>query len=407
MSTSAIPPEIDAPAVRQCGRGPLSLALMDARNRTLHLLAQHLAADSTETSPDDPGPPAWQVAGQAAWFAEWWILRNPQRALGAACQADGLRLAPLLPQADEWLRPPSPPGSTAAPDPGTLRDYMLQQLEATLELLDKAEETEPGLHLYRAALCQEDARGEQLLVLAQHRCVKLPLQVPAPMAPRDALDLPATRWTLGSAVGGYAPALERPAHPVEVPPFEIDAQPVSWSQFVEFVDDAGYDRQELWHPDGWSWLQTSGRRAPRHVEQIGVASGAVLQTLFGKPTRLAAAQPVMHVSWWEADAWARWAGRRLPTEVEWEIAAVTASRRGFRWGDVHEWTAATLRPWPGFVPDAWAVHTLQDPQPHWGAARVRRGASFATAARQKHPRARGFALPGHDIDFVGFRTCAL
>ncbi len=399
--------EIDTPAVRQCGRGPLSLALMDARNRTLHLLAQHLQARTPDPSPDDPGPPAWRVAGQAAWFAEWWILRNPQRALGAACKAEGVRLAPLIPQADVWFRPPSPPVPGEVPDPDTVRDYMLQQLEATLDLLEKADETEPGLHLYRAALSQEDARGEQLLVLAQHRGVALPLQAPAPFASRPALALPATRWTLGSAPGGYAPALERPAHPVDVPPFEIDAQPVSWSQFVEFVDDAGYDRQELWHPEGWSWLQACGRRAPRHVEQIGVASGAVLQTLFGKPTRLAAPQPVMHVSWWEADAWARWAGRRLPTEVEWEIAAVTASRRGFRWGDVHEWTANTLRPWPGFVPDAWAVHTLHDPQPHWGMARVRRGASFATPARHKHPRARGFALPAYDIDFVGFRTCTL
>ncbi len=408
MSAPAVPPEIDSPAFRHSGRGPLSLALMDARNRTLYLFAQHLAAGTAEAGHDEAGPPAWQVAGQAAWFAEWWILRNPQCALGAAGGPDGLRLAPLVPQADDWFHPQSPPaGSDQPPDPDTVRAYMLQQLEATLDLLERADETEPGLHLYRAALCHEDARAEQLLVLAQHRGVALPLQVPAPMAHRPALDLPATRWTLGSGPDGFAPALERPAHPVDVPPFEIDAQPVSWSQYVEFVDDGGYDRPELWHPTGWSWLEAGGRRAPRHIEQIGVASGAVLQTLFGKPTRLAATQPVMHVSWWEADAWARWSGRRLPTEVEWEIAAVTASRRGFRWGDVHEWTAGTLRPWPGFIPDAWAVGSPMDPQPHWGSARVRRGASFATPTRQKHPRARSFASPEHDHDFVGFRTCAL
>ena len=80
-----------------------------------------------------------------------------------------------------------------------------------------------------------------------------------------------------------------------------------------------------------------------------MASGAVLQTLFGRPARMAGSQSAMHVSWWEADAWARWAGRRLPTEVEWEIAAHAAARRGFRWGDVREWTAGTLRPWPGFT----------------------------------------------------------
>lgn len=407
MLSAAHNPETDTPAIRDSGRAPLSLALMDARNRTLYLLAQHLAAGHTDRVPDDPAPDAWQLAGQAAWFAEWWVLRNPQRALGPACSAEAPRLASLVPQADDWFHPQAPAWRADPPDPDSVRDYMLQQLEATLELLDQAQDGEPGLHLYRAALCHEDACGERLWVLAQHLGVAMPLQMPAPLAHRPALSLPATRWNLGSPAQGFAPALERPAHPVEVPPFEIDAQPVSWAQFVEFVDDGGYDSAQWWHPQGWSWLQASGRRAPRHVELIGVASGAVLQTLFGKPTRLAASQPAMHVSWWEADAWARWAGRRLPTEVEWEIAAVTASSRGFRWGQVHEWTAGTLRPWTGFVPDAWATHTAWDPQAHWGSARVRRGASWATAARQRHPRVRSFAAPDHDQDFVGFRTCAL
>jgi EgtB-related family protein len=194
---------------------------------------------------------------------------------------------------------------------------------------------------------------------------------------------------------------------VEVPEFEIDAQPVTWAQFVEFVDDGGYDRAELWQPQGWDWLQAKardeGRRGPRHVEQIGVASGAVLQTRFGRATRMAGSQPAMHVSWWEADAWARWAGRRLPAEVEWELAAHTLTHRGFRWGDVHEWVAGTLRPWPGFSPDPWAEYSV----PWFGQARVLRGASFATRARMKHPKFRGFALPGRDDSFVGFRSCAL
>jgi formylglycine-generating enzyme required for sulfatase activity len=115
----------------------------------------------------------------------------------------------------------------------------------------------------------------------------------------------------------------------------------------------------------------------------------------------------MHVSWWEADAWARWAGRRLPTEVEWEMAAHTAARRGFRWGDVREWTATTLRPWPGFTPDAWTLHTDFQAQPHFGGARVQRGASFAARSRMKHPKFRGFATPERDDGFVGFRTCSV
>ncbi len=181
---------------------------------------------------------------------------------------------------------------------------------------------------------------------------------------------------------------------------------MTWAQLVEFVDDGGYDRPELWQPKGWDWLQalaqTEGRRGPRYVDQIGVASGAVMQTRFGKPARMAGNQLAMHMSWWEADAWCRWAGRRLPTEVEWEVAAHTAPGRGFRWGDVHEWTAGTFRPWPGFTADPWESYSL----PWFGRARVLRGASFATRARMKHPKFRGFALPSRDDIFVGFRSCA-
>ena len=143
--------------------------------------------------------------------------------------------------------------------------------------------------------------------------------------------------------------------------------------------------------------QTEGRRGPRHVEQIGAArhgtGGSVLQQRFGRTVRAAGNQSAVHVGWWEADAWARWAGRRLATEVEWEIAAHTAARRGFRWADVHEWTAGTLQPWPGFRADPWSAGTEFDPQPAFGRARVLRGASLATRARLRSPKRRGFALP--------------
>ena len=113
------------------------------------------------------------------------------------------------------------------------------------------------------------------------------------------------------------------------------------------------------------------------------------------------------MTWWEADAWARWAGRRLPTEVEWEIAACQGQGRGFRWGDVLEWTAGTLRPWDGYSADGWVRGTPLDPAPFWARARVLRGASIATRLRMKHPRARRFACPEDDAAFTGFRTCAL
>lgn len=412
----ATPSGIHAAAVRRAGRELLSLALIDARNRALRLLAQFEAAPASAAPPPrTDGEPALWIAGHAGWLAEYWIARNPQRALGPACPADAVRLPSVEPLADAWFDPalvaPRDRWQMRLPGDEPVRAYLLQTLETTLDLLEKTPETDAALHFYRAALAHEDLRCEQLVTLAQALAVPLQVPLPGAMAARDALLVPAAQWPLGSGPEGFAFDVERPARMEAVPEFEIDAQPVTWAQYAEFVQDGGYDRPELWHPQGWEWLTgeaaPEGRRGPRYVEQIGGAGGAVLQTWFGRPTRMAGHQSVMHVTWWEADAWARWAGRRLPTEVEWELAAHVADRRGFRWGDVREWTASTLRPWPGFAPDAWSRHTPFEAQPLFGRARVQRGASFAAPSRLAHPKARRFALPERDDAFVGFRTCSL
>jgi iron(II)-dependent oxidoreductase len=415
LSSSPHPPTSvdalsDSPAIRQAGRGPLSLALIDARNHTLHLLARYEEAlrDGWAMPRQEGIEPPARVAGHVAWLAEWWLGRNPQRGLGARSPAEGLRLASFHPQADAWF---GPVASGPWPELDEVRAYMLEQLESTLDLLDRADEDDDALYLFRAMLHHEDARGEQLVQQAQALGLALPLAPPAALATREPLWFPATRWVMGSPSGGFVPALEQPQLTIDVPAFEIDAQPVTWAQYIEFVDDGGYDQQALWHPQGWEWLQqaamSEGRRGPRHVEQIGVASGAVLQTWFGRAVRMSGLQPVTHVTWWEADAWARWAGRRLPTEVEWEIAAVQGQGRGLRWGDVLEWSAGSLRPREGYAVEPWASATPLDPRPWWGQARVLRGASVASRQRMKHPRARRFDLPHQDMAFTGFRTCAV
>jgi ergothioneine biosynthesis protein EgtB len=412
MATAAI----DDPSIRRAGAELLSLALIDARNHTLHLLAQFEKALGPGQPPHvqaQLAQPLW-IAGHVAWLPEYWIARNPQRSLGSACPQDGTRLASIDPDADGWfdpvLSPPAQRGDLPL-EPEAVKAYMLDTLETTLELMEKAGPGHAPLHFFRMALWHEDLRGEALAVLAQTLGVPLPLALPAGLQQREPLVVPAARWSLGFDEAGFAPAIERGRLQEPVPEFEIDAQPVGWAQFVEFIDDGGYDREALWAPQGWQWLtrqsRLEGRRGPRHVEQIGVASGAVMQSLFGRTARMGGSQAAMHVSWWEADAYARWAGRRLATEVEWEMAAHAAARRGFRWGDVAEWTAPTLSPWPGYAPDAWAASAEVDPQPVFAAARVIRGASFAARARMKHPKARAWALPGDDSGFVGFRTCAI
>ncbi len=416
---------IDSPTMRHGGRDVLSLALMDARNHTLHLLGQLESAVGRAGTggvvvPIKPelNPPLWTL-GHIGWFQEWWIARNLQCHRGADADPAATRLASIEPRADHWWNPAAAPHDSRwtldLPDLASTRGYLLATLEATLDLLEKTPDEDDALYFYRLALCHEDMRGEELIVLAQTLGLPLQLVMPQSQAPRDPMLVPAVRWRMG--IGslepdqGFAFDNEQPMHEVSVPEFEIDAQPVTWSQFVEFVDDGGYDRSELWHPLGWQWLQDKaadasqdgGRRGPRYVDQIGVASGAVMQTRFGKPMRMLGGQPATHVTWWEADAWARWAGRRLPAEVEWEVAAHTALRRGWRWGDVWEWTGTTFRGYPGFEAGPWQDYS----QPFFGSHKVLRGASFATRARMKHPKFRNFCLPQRDDLFCGFRSCAL
>lgn len=400
--------------MRRAGRELLSVALMDARNHSLHVFGLLEAALGTGgfAVPESPefNPPLWAL-GHIGWFQEWWIARNLQRERGALADGGASRLASISELADRCWNPGLVPHAArwqvALPDLATTRDYLLTSLESTLELLEKAGDDAAALYFYRLVLFHEDMAGEALVTTAQTLGLAMPMAAPGPVAARQPLVMNGSRWNMGVASGdGFAFDNECVAHDVAVPEFEIDAQPVAWSQFVEFVDDGGYDRPELWHPDGWVWLQqqASGHRgrAPRYVDQIGVASGAVMQTRFGTARRMLGGQPVMHVTWWEADAWCRWAGRRLPAEVEWEIAAHQGERRGFRWGQVWEWTGSSARAYPGFVAGPWRDYS----EPSFGTHKVVRGGSFATRERMKHPKFRSFQRPGADHLFVGFRSCA-
>ena len=404
--------------MRQAGREVLSLALMDARNHTLHLMGQfeatipalRFAADLSVPRMPEALPPLW-LLGYVGWFQEWWIGRNTQRSLGALCPAQPARLSSIEPRADTLWNPALGSRSDrwvqSYPDLGTIKSYLLETLETTLELLEKTDERDDTLYFYRLALAREDQIGEQFAVMAQALGLKITLPTSPVWTPRAPLSLPATRWQLGAQATGFAWDNEHACHEVNVPEFEIDAQPISWAQYVEFIDDGGYDDATHWSPYGWEWLQDTaakeGRRGPRFVDQIGVASGAVMLTRFGTPLRAAGHSSAMHVTWFEAQAYANWAGRRLATEVEWEIAACTAQGQGFRWGDVWEWTANTFNPYPGFVAGPWLNYSGKN----FGHCKVLRGGSFATRSRMKQPSFRGFSPPQVDGGFWGFRTCAV
>jgi formylglycine-generating enzyme required for sulfatase activity len=400
----------DPLGMRRAGRELLSLALIDARNRTLRWLSAFAGAD-IHALRHEFDPPLWLV-GHVGWFQECAIARNVRRAQGESA-AGGPALASIEPRADAWFDPTITTREqrwreTDVADPH-LRDYLAATLDATLELLERAQETDAGLHLFRLALACEDAAAETLASMAQAAGLGGPvLKELWPIWPsrvrRDPLWFGAQHVALGSARGGFVPDNERWAHDEAVPEFEIDAQPVQWAQFAEFVDDGGYDEPRWWSQAGWGWLERNERRVPRYVEQMG---RAVLSQRAGQVQRVASAQAVAHVSWHEAEAWCRWASRRLPTEPEWEIAALSGGSRGFVWGDVHEWVAGRAARWsdePATAAPPWAGDA---PTGALRSLRVSRGASVMTVPRLKHPKARTFRNAEHDAAFIGFRSCAL
>ena len=385
---------VDTAQMRHAGRELLSLALMDARNHSLRWAA------AFEASKAGAAPLLWQL-GRLGWFQEYWIARNVQRQRGERCDATRPKLASILPHADAMFE-----SAPAAPlvDLQTIRQYLVETLETTLELLDGAADDDDALYFYRLALLREDDCVERFAVLAQTLGFDTGLRAPLPTpSVRPPLLFPATRLLLGSAPGGFVPDTEKWAHEVALPEFEIDSQAVTWAQYGEFVEDGGYDDRRHWTATGWAWVQAQGRRTPRFVDQM---RQGVLQQRFGRLVRVPLAQPSMHVSGFEADAWCRWAGRRLPGEAEWEAAALQGATRGFRWGDVREWTAGTLRPYPA-APQAASPGQSDDDENAAEPRRVLRGASFATRGRLRHEKARDAQAPGFDEGFCGFRSCAV
>jgi len=248
---------IASPDIRRAGRDLLSLALMDARNHTLYLLShyeQALGASQFKV-PLRPelNPPLWEL-GHIGWFQEWWLGRNLQRHLGRRGDPFATRLASIEPQADRWWDS----GQVAhdsrwgldLPDLAHIKTYLLNTLESTLELLEKAPDEDEALYFYRLALFHEDMHGEALIYMGQTLGLPLGLSMPGPGPVREPLLVPATRWQLGSGEGGFTFDNERQAHEGAGPEFEIDAQVVGWARCGGFVGAGRHGRQPDAHRDG-------------------------------------------------------------------------------------------------------------------------------------------------------------
>ena len=405
---------VDETGARCLDRDGLAAALQDSRRRTLALLSaceRALGPALQVPCTAELNPPLWE-AGHIGWFADWWIARNPQRGLGVAADpdvprpparqarrgqnADACYNSSTVPHDRRWHLP--------LPDLDTTRADLADSLRDTLDRLAEAPETDQGLYFFRLALFHEDMHAEAAVYMAQtlgfdpgdashpNHGAGAPA---TPLPPT--LQVPATAWTLGHRGAGFAFDNECGSTEVAVPAFEIDAAAVTWAAFLPFVESGGYTQRRCWSDAGWAWRQASGAQAPRHLRR---EPGGWTQQVFGRWQPLDASAPACHLNAFEAQAWCAWAGRRLPTEGEWEVAA---HQPGFTWGQVWEWTASPFAPFPGF-----SAHPYRDySQPWFDGRPVLRGASSATSPRLRHRRYRNYFTPERNDIFAGLRTVAL
>jgi EgtB-related family protein len=186
---------------------------------------------------------------------------------------------------------------------------------------------------------------------------------------------------------------------VRVAPFAIDATPLRAADFARFVDAGGYDDPRWWPGPAGAWR---ARQRGSHPERWRRGADGGWQTRwFDRWQPLDPEAPLVHVSAWEAEAYCRWAGRRLPSAAEWELAAGDPR---FAWGrSVWEWTADAFLPYPGFVAGPYADYS----RPWFGDHRELRGGSFATHPRLHDAAYRNFFVADRSDVFAGFRTAAL
>ncbi|WP_033338851.1 ergothioneine biosynthesis protein EgtB [Catenuloplanes japonicus] len=331
-------------------------------------------------------------------------------------------------------------------NPAEARAYVRQVRDKAMDILDTVRmEGRPLVadgFAFGMIVQHEQQHDETMLATHQLRSGPpvLPVSAPPPATVKIKSEvlLPSGPFTMGTDVEPWALDNERPAHVVDVPAFFIDAAPVTNAAYAEFIAAGGYDDQRWWTADGWAHRTTAGLTGPAHWNADGS------YTRFGRTERLVPDEPVVHVCWYEADAYARWAGKRLPTEAEWEKAArfdpETGRSRRFPWGDdppearhanlgqrhlspapagaypdgasplgvhqligdVWEWTASDFHGYPGFRPFPYREYSEVFFGPDY---KVLRGGSFGTDAAACRGTFRNWDYPIRRQIFSGFR-CA-
>jgi iron(II)-dependent oxidoreductase len=439
---------IKTPPTHSLTSETLIAMLDDARQRTLELTQDLPAERHLGPNLSIVNPPQWEI-GHIGFFHDHFVLRQfyglPNYQIpNAKARYDSMgvthdeRWVLSLPSMDDtlaYLR--------------TVRDTMVSQLPAGLT--DSATS-----YVWQLATFHEDMHGEAFAYTRQT------LADPAPViaAPAGGLDtlavggldsevfVPGGEHTLGSDESvGFRFDNEKTAHTQILAPFTIDIAPTTNAAYARFVEAGGYENPAYWSPAGWAWRETQALTAPAYWRR-GTAGWQV--RVFNRWQALPPHAPVSHVNWHEASAYCQWAGRRLPTELEWEVAAsrqvegqaLSAHKNLYPWGhqrptpalantdgyrvgcvdvaaypggdsalgcrqmlgNVWQWTSSLFKPYPGFGADLYAEYS----EPWFTDGRVvLRGGSWATRGRYLNNNTRNFYPPERNDIIAGFRTCAL
>ena len=411
-------------------------ALEEARARTLALVASVSDADLARVHSPLMSPLTWDLAHIAAYEDLWLVHRYGERPL--------LR-DDLAATYDAFETPRAVRGDVELLDPDQARDYLDEVHARTLEVIDERGVGDGTLH--EMVLRHEHQHNEtmlQTLQLARLEQYELVGRRRDPEGPRPGLtglemvEIPAGPCTIGASDGGFAYDNERPRHAADVGEYLIGRAPITNATYLTFVRGGGYERREWWSDEGWAWKEKYEITRPADW-----TADLRAEWRLGKLEPLAPDRPVVHVSWFEADAFTRAHGARLPSEVEWEKAATwdqdTGKARRYPWGDrrpvpglhanldqrgggsapagaypagaspygclgmigdVWEWTSTCFDGYPGFIAHPYREYS----EVFFGSEyRVLRGGSWATRARVASPTFRNWDYPQRRQIFAGIR----
>jgi iron(II)-dependent oxidoreductase len=403
--------------------------LGSVRRRTLDLFAP-LGHDDLVRQPDlIMSPPLWDL-GHIAAYEELWVLRNVAGRPALHPDLDAVYDAFDTPRARRADAP-------ILPEPETRR-FLSDVRAGALEVLDTVDvdgddPLTAGGFVFELVAEHEAQHTEtvlQTMQIMRRGAYAPPARRALPRAPRHGaaggwVEIPGGAFTMGAPGDGFAYDCERPAHGREVAAFEIARDPVTVGEHLAFMADGGYARPEFWTDEGWAWREETGAEAPLYWERDG--EGGWLARSFERVEPVDSAAILCHVSAHEADAHARWAGARLPTEAEWERAAAGCSTDpqyanldqlafgpaaagslpspvagGCRhmMGDVWEWTSSTFAPYPGFRSFPYPEYS----EVFYGQRyRVLRGGSWATQPCAARTSFRNWDLPRRRQIFSGLR----